>query len=64
MTILIGKVDVAANAVFLSELTALLGGVNKAYHGAKLGKNDSWPRVYGRPSLFYHTSSCNHFCLG
>jgi len=32
--------------------------VNKAYHGAKLGKNDSWPRVYltmeAGDTVFFH----------
>ncbi len=51
-TILIGKVRGKSNNSVLQRFalafapTARAGGVNKAYHGAKLGKNDSWPRVY------------------
>jgi len=54
---LIGRVRLAARAqLFSTPLTTALGGVNKAYHGAKLGKDDSWPRVYGGPTLIVQIS--------
>ncbi len=69
-TTLIGKVRDNSNSVlqcfalaFAS--TARAGGVNKAYHGAKLGKNDSWPRVYAiffgfeSPALLYFSLACS-----
>ena len=49
MTILIGKVRGVSHFAFpAAASTQFAGGVNKAYHGAKLGKNDTWPRVYVR----------------